>query len=67
MYVVDVLDSCDLQTPMLANVPEADRQPGIEICENDEQPCVKVKTLGVTWKSDGDVFTFNIKMKSFFE
>lgn len=44
---------------VLVDVPEEDRQPGIEICEDNQKPRVKVKTLGVTWKSDKDVFTFN--------
>ena len=41
---------------VLEDVPEEDRQPGLEIRE-DGRPTGKVKTLGVTWKSENDVFT----------
>ncbi len=34
---------------VLADVPEEDKQPGVKLCENDQQPHVKVKTLRVTW------------------
>jgi hypothetical protein len=46
---------------VLEDVPEEDRQPGLEIRE-DGRPTGKVKTLGVTWKSENDVFTFNVKI-----
>ena len=46
---------------VLEDVPEEDRQPGLEIRE-DGRPTGKVKTLGVTWKSENDVFTFNVEI-----
>jgi hypothetical protein len=46
---------------VLEDVPEEDRQPGLEIRE-DGRSTGKVKTLGVTWKSENDVFTFNVEI-----
>ena len=40
---------------VLEDVPEEDRQPGLEIRE-DGRPTGKV-----TWKSENDVFTFNVR------
>lgn len=45
---------------VLEDVPEEDRQPGVEVRE-DGRPTGNVKTLGVTWKSENDLFTFNIQ------
>ncbi len=45
---------------VLEDVPMEDRQPDIEIRE-DGRPTGKLKTLGVTWRSENDVFTFNVQ------
>ena len=45
---------------VLEDVPTEDRQPDIEIRE-DGRPTGKLKTLGVTWRSENDVFTFNVQ------
>ena len=64
----DLLNSANFQwrkwssnvRSVLVDVLEEDRQPGTEICEHDQKQCVKVKTPGVTWKSDKDMFTVNV-------